>query len=51
MLEFFSLIFFGLIVYTFLIIVPSIVENFATEEFRAAYFAHLANKWVNTYGK
>ena len=51
MLELFSLIFFGFIVYTFLVIVPAIVENFASEEFRAAYFAHLANKCVNSYGK
>lgn len=51
MLEFFSLIFFGLVVYTFLIVIPSVVENLSTEEFRLSYFAHLANKWVNSYGK
>lgn len=51
MLELLSLVFFGLIVYTFLVIVPSVVENMATEEFRCSYFSYLASKYVNSYGK
>ncbi len=51
MLELFSLVFFGMIVYTFLVILPAVVENMSSEEFRAAYFAHLASRWVNSYGK
>lgn len=46
-----SLIFFGFIVYTFLVIVPSIVEHIASEEFRVSYFSHLASKYINSYGK
>lgn len=51
MLEMISLVFFGLLVYSFLVIVPSIVENVSTEEFKAAYFKHLASKFINSYGK
>jgi len=51
MLELFSLVFFGLIVYTFLVIVPSVVENLTSEEFRFSYFSHLASKSINSYGK
>ena len=35
MLEMFSLIFFGLVVYTFLVIVPTIVEHVANEDFKS----------------
>ena len=51
MLEMFSLVFFGFIVYTFLVVVPTIVERVASEEFRASYFSHLASKYINSYGK
>ena len=51
MLELFSLVFFGLIVYTVLVIVPSVVENLTSEKFRCAYFAHLASRYINSYGK
>lgn len=51
MLEMISLVFFGLFVYTFLVIVPTIVENLSSEEFRAAYYSHLASKCINSYGK
>jgi len=51
MLEMFSLVFFGLIVYTFLVIFPTIVERFSQEEFRRAYFDYLGSKWINSYGK
>ena len=51
MLELFSLVFFGMIVYTFLVIVPSVVEHLSTDEFKRAYFEHLASRYVNSYGK
>ena len=51
MLELLSLVFFAIIVYTFLVIVPSIIENLSSEEFREAYFSHLASPHVNSYGK
>ena len=51
MLELLCLVFFGMIVYTFLVIVPSVVENLTTEEFRCAYFSHLASRYINSYGK
>lgn len=51
MLELFGLVFFGMIVYTFLVIVPSVVEHISADEFKSAYFEHLASKYVNSYGK
>lgn len=51
MLEMFGLIFFGLIVYTFLVIVPTMVERLTSDEFKSAYFRHLASRCVNSYGK
>jgi len=51
MLEMVCLVFFGMIVYTFLVIVPTVVENVTSDEFKSAYFCHLASRWVNSYGK
>jgi len=51
MLELLSLVFFACIVYTFLVIVPTIVERMSSEEFRSAYFAHLSSPHLNSYGK
>lgn len=51
MLELLSLVFFGFVVYMFLVIIPAIVENFTSEEFRISYFAHLASRYINSYGK
>lgn len=51
MLEMLCLIFFGMLVYTFLVIVPTVVEKFSAEEFKQSYFAHLASPFVNSYGK
>ena len=51
MIEMVSLVFFGLIVYTFLVVIPTVVENLTSEEFRASYFAHLASRYINSYGK
>lgn len=51
MLEMLSLIFFGIIVYTFLVVVPTVIENVSSEEFKASYFQYLASKSVNSYGK
>ena len=51
MLQLISLVFFAAIVYTFLVIVPTMVEKFSNEEFREAYFAHLSSPHINSYGK
>ncbi len=51
MLELFSLVFFGIIVYTFLVIVPTAVEHLAADEFKRAYFSYLASRYLNSYGK
>ncbi len=51
MFELFSLVFFGLVVYTFLVVVPTIVERVTSEEFKASYFKHLASRCINSYGK
>ncbi len=51
MLELLGLIFFGMIVYTFLVIVPATVEKLGSEEFKTAYFAHLASRHVTSFGK
>ena len=51
MLELLSLVFFGMIVYTFLVIIPATVEMLATDEFKCAYFSHLASRSINSYGK
>ena len=51
MLELFSLVFFGMIVYTFLVIMPTIVEHLTTDEFRSSYYSHLASRYLNSYGR
>ena len=51
MLELLGLVFFGGIVYTFLIVVPAVIEALTTEEFKRAYLSHLASKYINSYGK
>jgi len=51
MLEMISLIVFGFIVYTCLVIIPTTVENLSSEEFRSSYFSHLASRFLNSYGK
>ena len=51
MLELLSLVFFGCIVYTFLVIVPTAIEKFSNEEFKNAYFYYLSSLHVNSYGK
>ena len=51
MLELLGLVFFGAIVYTFLVVVPAVVEALTTDEFKCAYFSHLASKYINSYGK
>ena len=51
MLELFSLVFFALIVYTFLVIVPTMVERMGSEEFMASYYRHLASRSINSFGK
>lgn len=51
MLELLGLIFFGMIVYTFLVIVPTTIEKLGSEEFKAAYFTHLASRHITSFGK
>ena len=51
MIEMLCLVFFGMIVYTFLVIVPTAVENLSSDEFKSAYYSHLASRWINSYGK
>ena len=51
MLELLGLVIFGVIVYTFLVVVPAVIEALTTEEFKRAYFSHLASKYINSYGK
>lgn len=51
MLELLGLILFGIIVYTFLVIVPTVVERVASSDFKEAYFSHLASPYINSYGK
>ncbi len=51
MIEMLSLVFFGVMVYALLVVIPAMVENFGAEEFRSAYFRHLASKYINSYGK
>ena len=48
MLELLGLVFFGLIVYTFLVVLPAVVEALSTDEFKSAYFSHLASKYINS---
>ena len=51
MLELLGLVFFGMIVYTSLVVVPTVVEHLSSDEFKSAYFSHLASKFINSYGK
>lgn len=51
MLELLGLVFFGMIVYTFLVVMPTIVEHITTDEFKSAYYSHLASRFINSYGK
>lgn len=51
MFEALGLVFFAAVVYLFLIVVPTIVENLTSEEFRCAYFRHLGKHHVNSFGR
>lgn len=51
MIEMLSLVFFGLVIYTFLIVVPTMVERVTSDEFKEGYFGGLNSKHVNSYGK
>ncbi len=50
-LEMLSVVLFAGVVYTFLVVVPSVIEKLSSEDFRRAYFSHLAEKSVHSYGK
>ena len=51
MIEMIGLVFFGFIVYTFLVIIPTMVEQVASVDFKNAYFRHLASRFINSYGR
>ena len=51
LLELSSIVLFAGLIYAFLIVIPSAIEKLSSEEFRRAYFSHLAEKSVNSYGK
>ncbi len=51
MLEALGLVVFAGVVYLFLVVVPTVVEKVSSEEFKEAYFNHLGDKSVNSYGK
>lgn len=51
MIEMLSLVFFGVVIYTVLIVIPTMVERVTSDEFKEAYFGHLSSKHVNSYGK
>ncbi len=51
MIEMFGLVFFGLVVYMFLVVIPTVVEQICDESFRNAYFFHLSSRHINSYGK
>lgn len=51
MLEALSLVAFAGVVYLFLVVVPVMIEKCSSEEFRHAYFSHLGDKSVHSYGK
>lgn len=51
MFEALSVVLFAGIVYLFLVVVPATIERFSSEEFRRAYFSHLSEKNVHSFGK
>ncbi len=51
MLEMISLVLFGLIVYTILVVVPAVVEKMTSEDFKQSYFSYLSSIHVNSFGK
>lgn len=51
MLEMLGLILFSVVIYTFLVIVPILVEKLASEDFKNSYFSHLVSAKINSYGK
>jgi len=51
MFEMLGLAFFAGVVYLFLVVVPTVIENLCSEEFRASYFKHLAQPHVNSFGR
>ncbi len=51
MFEAFGLVFFAGIVYLFLVVIPTVVEYSCDEEFTSAYFRHLSEPHVNSFGR
>ena len=50
-LEILSVMLFAGLIYMFLVVVPSAIEKFSSEEFKRAYFSHLGERSVHSYGK
>jgi hypothetical protein len=51
MFETLGLILFAVVIYTFLIVIPTVVEKVSSPEFRKAYFAYLGKKSIHSFGK
>lgn len=51
MFEALGLVFFAAVVYLFLVVVPTVVEFFGSEEFANSYFKHLSKSHLNSFGR
>ena len=51
MFEALSLIIFAGVMYFCLVLAPSIVEFFGSEEFKKSYLKHLSSEHLTTFGK
>ncbi|HIS53693.1 TPA: hypothetical protein IAA82_01920 [Candidatus Galligastranaerophilus gallistercoris] len=51
MFEAISLVIFAGVIYFCLVLAPSMVEFFGSEQFKKSYFNHLANENLTSYGK
>lgn len=46
-----SIVLFAGLIYLFLVIIPVAIEKLSSEEFKKAYFSHLSERSVHSYGK
>ncbi len=51
MFEALGIVFFALIVYLFLVVIPAAIEYFGSEEFAGSYFKHLSQSHLNSFGR
>ena len=51
MLEALGLVCFAIVVYFFLVVVPTVVEKVSSPEFQRAYFDYLGKSSIHSYGK